>query len=86
MKKGFNRLAASVLSVSVLAGNTIIIPGTVSNADEQLVNDGFAIAEEIGLDTDSDAVAADLEQLSSLNGSETPDIAVTENNEVSQIF
>ncbi len=86
MKKGFNRLAASVLSVSVLAGNTIIIPGTVSNADEQLVNDGFAIAEEIGLDTDSDTVAADLEQLSSLNGSETPDITVTENNEVSQIF
>ena len=86
MKKGFSRLAASVLSVSLLAGNTIIIPGMVSNADEQPVNDGFAIAEEIGLDTDSDAVAEELEQISSLNDNETPDITVSDNNEVSQIF
>ena len=85
MNKGFNRLAASVLSVSILAGYTSIIPSIAANADE-IVSDGFTIAGEIGLDTNSDAVASELEQLSSINDNEVPDITVTENNEVSQIF
>ena len=85
MNKGFNRLAVSVLSVSILASYTSIIPSIVANADE-IVSDGFSIAGEIGLDTDSDAVASELEQLSSINDNEVPDITVTKNNEVSQIF
>jgi len=84
MKKGFNKLVASVLSVSLMAGYTNIIPNSTAMAEENTFN-GFEIAGEIGLDTSSAEVAEELEQLSSFNDNGVPDITVSENNEVSQI-
>ena len=82
MKKVFNQILASALSLGVISGNINTIPSIVKA--EEFVDNGFSIANEIGLNTNSVEVAEDLEKLSILNNNAF-EITVSEDNEVSQI-